>query len=308
MVLLVIGLVILVFSFIGGYLSKTLKADNQDEAGQKIGAASTVGKIIGLIATIIGFFTATVITVPAGQAAIVMRFGAVDGYFSPGIHMMTPYVNTISMTETRTQKETAACNAASKDLQIVSTKIALNYHINAATVAKLYKNVGPDYKARIIDPAVQESLKQVTAQYTAEELVKRRADVKSKIETEITQRLLTYGITVEPLGLSITDFDFSPEFNTAIEQKQVAQQTAEKQKYVLQQAVLEKQTEITKAEGQAQASKIRALALKSQGGGRVIAEKWIDRWDGKLPIVSGSSNMMLNVGDLLKQNEPAATE
>jgi regulator of protease activity HflC (stomatin/prohibitin superfamily) len=205
--------------------------------------------------------------------------------------------------ETRTQKEVAKGTAASRDLQMVTAEVAINYHISEDNAADLYKNVGLDYKSRIIDPAVQESLKQVTAQYTAEDLIKRRSEVKTKVESEITSRLKVYEIIVEPLGVSITNFDFSPEFNAAIEQKQVAQQTAEKQKYVLQQAVLEKQTEITKAEGQAQASKIRALALKTQGGSRVIAEKWIDRWDGKLPQVTSGSNMMINLSELLRGNE-----
>lgn len=290
MVLLIIGLILLGISFI-------------------ITTASKITRGISVVVIFVGVLVATIIQVPTGQTAVLMRFGEVVGYLNPGIHMIVPYVNTTVLTETRTQKEVANGTAASKDLQNVTATIAINFHISSVDAAKLFREVGPDYKERVLDPAVQESLKQVTALYTAEGLIKQRATVKTQLEAEITQRAKAYGIIVEPLGVSITNFDFSQEFNAAIESKQVAQQTAEKQKYVLQQAVLEKQTEITKAEGQAQASKIRALALKTQGGSRVIAEKWIDKWNGILPVVGSSSGMMLNISDLMKAKEtPKSTE
>jgi regulator of protease activity HflC (stomatin/prohibitin superfamily) len=306
MILLILGLIVFGLSFLFVAITKTLESSRHPEDADGYKIAVKLCRVIGAILVLIGFFMSTIIIVPTGQAAVLMRFGAVTGYLDPGIHLIAPYINSVALTETRTQKEVAQGTASSKDLQTVSAEIAINYHVSSADVAKLYKDVGPDYKSRIIDPAVQESLKQVTAQYTAEELIKKRAQVKSEVEKEITERAKAYGVIIEPLGVSITNFDFSAEFNAAIEQKQVALQTAEKQKYVLQQAVLEKETEITKAEGQAQASKIRALALKTQGGGRVIAEKWIDKWDGVLPVVGSSSGMMLNISDLMKSSEPSA--
>jgi regulator of protease activity HflC (stomatin/prohibitin superfamily) len=211
--------------------------------------------------------------------------------------------------ETRTQKEESKATAASRDLQTVTTSLALNFHIDPMQVAKIFRNVGTEYNARIIDPAVQESLKTVTAKYTAEELIKNRAQVKSEVEQDITRRLKAYDIIVEPAGLSITNFDFSPEFNRAIEQKQVAQQEAEKQKYVLQQAELQKQTEIAKAEGTAKAAQLNAEALKVQGASLVIAREWIEKWDGKLPNVYGSNGgggMIFDLSTLMKEGGAAA--
>jgi regulator of protease activity HflC (stomatin/prohibitin superfamily) len=124
---------------------------------------------------------------------------------------------------------------------------------------------------------------------------------------DITKRLKAYDIIVEPSGLSITNFDFSPEFNRAIEQKQVAQQEAEKQKYILQQAELQKQTEVARAEGTAQAAKLNAEALKVQGAGLVIAREWIEKWDGKLPNVYGGTGggMIFDLSTLMKnQSQP----
>lgn len=310
MIPLIFGIILLVVGICIAYAAVSARSGYNGEATSKsMALGAKIIKSIGTALIIIGVLISTIILVPTGQVAVLMRFSAVVGFLTPGIHMIVPYINTVALTETRTQKEVAQCASSSKDLQAVSAEIAINFHVSAADAAKLFKDVGPDYKDRVIDPAVQESLKQVSAQYTAEELIKKRAEVKNKLETEITTRAKAYGVIIEPLGVSITNFDFSQEFNTAIEQKQVAQQTAEKQKYVLQQAVLEKETEITKAEGQAQASKIRALALKTQGGGRVIAEKWIDKWDGVLPVVGSSSGMMLNISDLMKAKDSAqATE
>jgi len=126
--------------------------------------------------------------------------------------------------------------------------------------------------------------------------------VKQEVEAEITKRLKQYNLIVEPSGLSITNFDFSPEFNKAIEAKQVAQQEAEQQKYVLQQAELQKQTAIAKAEGVSQAAKLNAAALQVSGGSLVIAREWIDKWDGKLPQVSSGGQFMIDLRDLLNES------
>lgn len=261
-------------------------------------------RVIGIIIMIISFITASVRTIPAGHRGILLRFGAVQGVMSEGLHFIVPGINNIERVEVRTQKETSNASAASKDMQTVETSVAINYHIDPDRVGDLFKNVGTDYRARIIDPAVQESLKQVTAQYTAEELIKQRASVKLKLETEVTNRLKSYNIVVEPLGVSITNFNFSAEFNTAIEAKQVAQQSMEKQKYVLQQAELERKTAVTTAKGEAEAVRIKASALKTQGGSKALAREWIAKWDGKLPVVSGTSSNIVDLRQLMNDKEP----
>jgi regulator of protease activity HflC (stomatin/prohibitin superfamily) len=210
-----------------------------------------------------------------------------------GIHLITPGVNSVVLMETRTQKEESTATAASRDLQVVTANMALNFRIQPDAVGKLYQRVGTEYKIRIIDPTLQESVKVVTARYTAEDLIRSRASVKAEVENEITKRLAQYYIQVEPGGLSITNFDFSPEF---------AQQEAEKQKYLLQRAELEKQTEVTRAEGKAQAARLSAESLKVQGGSLVIAREWIEKWDGKLPQMSGGSGQyIVDVSSLLRQ-------
>ncbi|MBC8143607.1 MAG: prohibitin family protein [Armatimonadetes bacterium] len=258
-------------------------------------------RVLGVLIAVGGVIGSGVTIVPAGYRGVLLRFGAVSGILSEGIHVIAPTVNTVELVEVRTQKEEATSAAASKDLQTVTATVAINYHVSAEGVGDLFKKVGTDFKKRIIDPATQESVKAVTARYTAEELVRLRDKVKADLYTEVTTRLQPYNIVVEPNGVSITDFTFSEQFIQAIEQKQVAQQTAEKQKYVLQQAKLQADTAVTEAKGKAEAARINGQALNANGGSRVLAREWIDKWDGKLPTVSGGSGsgMIIDVRELM---------
>jgi regulator of protease activity HflC (stomatin/prohibitin superfamily) len=293
----VLGIIILVFSFFMVGLNKRTPESLNLSVWAWVARAFAVILIVG------GILIDSVVMVPAGHRAVLMQFGAVKGDLSEGIHLIVPFVNSTELIEVRTQKEESQASAASKDLQIVTTTLALNFHVQPDKVDDLFKNVGNDYVSRIIDPAVQESLKVVTAKFTAEELVKFRSQIKDEVEAEITDRLGTYFIAVEQNGLSIVNFDFSPEFNKAIEEKQVAQQNAEKQRYVLQQAELERQTQVTRAKGQAEAARLTAAALQAQGGGLVIAREWIEKWNGEVPSVSAGSgqNVILDVSSLMHQ-------
>jgi regulator of protease activity HflC (stomatin/prohibitin superfamily) len=293
------GLAILgILLFIGSVVLGKLPAG---KTAARSGMTATLLRIGSIILVLAGTLSSGVTIVPAGYRGVLLRFGAVTSVLGEGIHFVVPGANQVVLLEVRTQKEVSQSTAASKDLQVVTANIALNFHINKEQAATLFQNVGTEYRARIIDPVVQESLKVVTARYTAEELIRLRDKVKNEVEKEITQRLAVYNITVEPMGVSITNFDFSEEFNKAIEQKQVAQQMAEKQKYVLQQAQLEAQTSITKAKGVAESGRINAQALQVQGGRLVLAREWIDKWDGKLPTVQGGSGggMILDLRDVM---------
>lgn len=298
MFLAFVGFVVLIFSFILRGLNK------QTPEHVNFTAYAWTARAVGILLIAGGIMMGSVVIVPSGNRAVLLRFGATKGSLTEGIHTITPGMDSIVLLEVRTQKEESKATAASRDLQTVTTSLALNFHIDPERVDAIYRNVGTEYNRRIIDPAVQESIKTVTAKYTAEELIKNRAQVKSEVEQDITKRLKAYDIIVEPAGLSITNFDFSPEFNKAIEQKQVAQQEAEKQKYILQQAELQKQTEIARAQGTAQAAKLNAEALKVQGAGLVIAREWIEKWDGQLPNVygaSGGGGMIFDLSTLMKE-------
>jgi len=297
--LLILGIIALIISVI---LSNYPEGEDRYEKATSASArrAAKIIKGFSIAAIVIGIIIMSVIIIPAGNRGVLLRFSAVQGTMTEGIHFVVPYVNRVVVMEVRTQKESAKASAASKDMQIVSTSVALNFHVDPSAVQKLYREVGTEYKDRVIDPAVQESMKMVTAQFTAEELIKQRAAVKTAVENDITKRLRAYHLVVEPAGLSITDFNFSNEFNTAIESKQVAQQESEKQRYVLSKAELERQTAITKARGASEAARLNAQALQANGGSKVLAREWIEKWDGHLPQVAGSGNYIIDLKSVMK--------
>ena len=296
MFIVFLGIVIIVFSFVLAGLNK--------QTGESVNLKPTAwaARTVGVVMIVGGILWSGVVQVPAGYEGVRLRFGALDGTMNPGIHVVVPGVHRVELMETRTQKEESQATAASRDLQIVTTTLALNFRLAPGKVDEVYGSVGLLYKQRVIDPTVQESLKVVTAKYTAEELIRSRAQVKNEVETEIIRRLQSYNIIVDPSGLSIVNFDFSPEFNKAIEAKQVAQQEAEKQKYVLAQAELQKQTEVARAKGTAEAARLNAEALKVNGGGLVIAREWIEKWDGKLPsVAAGGNQFIIDLNNILKE-------
>lgn len=294
-----LGIVLIVASFL------LLGLGKQAEGKFDPKPAAWIARVVGILMVLVGIFWGGVVQIPAGYQGVLLRFGALQGSLSPGIHMIIPGVNEVILLETRTQKEESQATAASRDLQVVTTTIALNYRLDAGKVNQIYAGVGPGYRERIIAPAIQESLKVVTSRYTAEELIRNRQQVKNEVESDVSKRLLAYNILVDPQGLSIVNFDFSPEFNRAIEAKQVAQQEAEKQKFVLQQAELQRQTEVARAKGSAEAAKLNAESLRAQGGALVIAREWIEKWDGKLPSVSagggsGGGQFIIDLQSLLR--------
>lgn len=268
--------------------------------------------IPAIIAVIIIFviLSSSVKIVDGGFRGVLVKFGAIDTSVSleSGIHFILPFRDTIVQFDVRTQKITEDTNAASKDLQNVATQVALNFHVDPNEVPAVYKQIGFDYSNVIIVPAIQESVKQVTAQYNAEELISQREVVKDAILQALKTRLAPYHIIVDTI--SITDFRFSAEFVQAIEQKVVAQQRALQAQNDLQRIQIEAQQAQAKAIGEQKANVAQAEGisqsniLKAQGESQAIniIDKqlhnstiyldWLkaQKWDGKLPLVTGSGS------------------
>ena len=262
-----------------------------------MGAAKAVGLVIVAL-IIIGVIAAqSVQIVEAGHRGVLLHWSAVDVTVPPldeGLHFVVPFQDQVVNMEVRTLKFVKATSSASQDLQNVSTEVTVNYHPAPESVNTLYKEVGLDYQNRIIAPAVEEVVKQVTANYNAEELITKRPLVKSDIETEIGIRLNVYNIVTEVI--SITDFQFSTLFSSAIESKVEAEQKAQKAENDLLRIEVEARQAATRAEGIA-----RANVAQAQGEAEAIAVinaalannpeylEWLktQAWDGKLPLVVG---------------------
>jgi regulator of protease activity HflC (stomatin/prohibitin superfamily) len=248
-----------------------------------------VGMVIGVFLLLaIGFSSFK--TIGAGERGVVLRVGAVNRVMTEGLNWKIPFIESVAVMDVRTQKEEATATAASKDLQTVSTTVALNYHLQPDAVTRLWQTVGSGYKDRIIDPAIQEAIKASTSKFTAEELVTKRALVKEDVKLLLTERLAKEFIVVDEF--SIINFDFSPEFNASIEKKVTAQQDALASENKLKQVQFEAEQRISQAKGEAEAIRIQAQAIQSQGGADYVKLQWIRAWGGggaQVPqVVSGA--------------------
>ncbi|MFH1077982.1 MAG: prohibitin family protein [Patescibacteria group bacterium] len=238
-------------------------------------------------------------TVGAGERGVLTRWGAVTGkVFGEGLFTRIPIADRVVIMDVKVQKEQIEATAASKDLQSVSSIVALNFHINPDKVASIYQEIGMDYKSRLIDPALQEAVKASTAKYTAEELITKREDVREEIKRHLLSKLPLRGIEID--DFNIVDFDFSPSFNEAIEAKVTAEQSALAARNKLEQIKFEAEQKIVEARGKAEALRVEAAALKDNP--LVLQLRTLEKWDGRLPSVTGGSIPFLDVGTFVTQN------
>ena len=265
----------------------------------QVNVGKAKGGVIGiLVLIIIGVVIGSAVSiVDAGYRGVLLHWNAVDVTQPPleeGLHFIVPFQDSVIPLEVRTLKYTKSTTSASQDLQTVSTEITVNYHPSPNSVNYLYKEVGLDYENRVIQPTVEEVVKQVTANYNAEELITKRPQVKADIEVEIGERLNDFNITTEIV--SITDFQFSPLFAQAIEAKVEAEQKALKAENDLRRIQVEAEQfearaqgtakgNIAEAEGEAEAIRIINEALANNP----YYIEWLktQAWDGKLPLVVG---------------------
>ena len=276
-------------------------------------------------------------TVPVGSTGILLTFGKVeDGKaLSEGLHLKLPLVQRIVSMDNRVKKLELNTEAFSKDIQTVSATLAVNYRLQAEKSFAIYKTHGTQYEQNIIVPATHEVLKSVCAQYTAEELISKRAESSDMMRDELDAKLSGMGITVT--DFNIIDFDFSDEFINAVEAKQVAEQVKKKaateNETAIAQAEREKQVSIKQSEAEAERVRIEAEAqaqstliaaqaqadavklaadaeaYRMENEGKYVTTSLIDKilaenWDGKLPnVVGGDVKGILNVDSLLDSSE-----
>ncbi|MES2771044.1 MAG: prohibitin family protein, partial [Pseudomonadota bacterium] len=253
---------------------------------------------LALIALLILWVMAPFAVVNAGHRGVITTFGKVSGdVLDEGIHFRWPIAQTVNLVDVRIQNGEGRGDAASRDLQTVHTSVALNYHVDPKEAANVFQTLGSHIGDRIIVPAVQEAVKAATAQYTAEELISKRPEVKERIRSLLSERLMRFGVLVD--DFSITNFAFSRSFNEAIEAKTTAEQLKLKADRDLTRIRVEAEQKIASARAEAE-----SLRLQKQ---EVTAElvrlreienqrKAIEKWDGKLPTVTSGGIPFINVG------------
>lgn len=231
-------------------------------------------------------------TIGAGERGVLLRWNAVTNkVYGEGLYVRIPVSDRVIVMDVQVQKEQIEATAASKDLQSVSSIVALNFHISPDKVANIYQDVGVEYKARLIDPALQESVKASTAKYTAEELITKREQVREEIRNHVKDKLASRGIEVD--DFNIVNFSFSESFNQAIEAKVTAEQSALAAKNKLEQIKFEAEQQVAEAKGKAEAMRIESDALRSNP--QVLELRAIEKWDGRLPTVTSGAVPFVNL-------------
>ena len=279
---------------------------------------------IGAAAILIAVNSFTI--VPAGNTGVVLTLGKVsETSYQEGFHLKIPFIQQVEDMSNKIQVYETPASAVSKDLQTVSSKIAVNYRLLSDKTASMYKDVGIDYQTVLIAPVVQECMKSATAKYTAEQLITERAAVGDEVKASLDTKLNDYGIYIEKFN--IVNFDFTEEYNNAIEAKQVAEQNLLKTKTEQEQAIVianaEADKKVIAAEAQAKATLTEAQAqadanklLEESLSDKVIAYEQIQKWNGILPKVTGSDSGLLidvNLDELSdssssQNNAPAVPE
>jgi len=240
------------------------------------------------------------VIIDAGERGVVLNFGAVQpSVYGEGLHVRVPIMQKIYKMDVKVQKSQTDAESVSKDLQDTRSTIAVNYHILPQKANWVYQNIGTEYKERIIDPAVQEVVKAVTAKCTAVELITQREKVRSEIKDMLLQRLITYNIVVD--DFSIVNFSFSQQFTQAIEAKQTAEQLALKAQRDLERIKIEAEQKITSAKAEAEALKLQKENVTPQLVKLRQIEaslKAIEKWDGHMPKVSSGAVPFVDVKSL----------
>lgn len=269
--------------------------------------------IAGILAALLVFvgFNAFIIINP-GQAGVLSILGkAQDGALLEGIHFKPPIVSTVDVYDVTVQKFEVPAQSSTKDLQDLTASFAINFRLDPLKVVEIRRTQGTlqNIVAKIIAPQTQESFKVAAAKRTVEEAITKRTELKEDFDNALNSRLDKYGIIV--LDTSVVDLTFSPEFARAVEEKQIAEQRAQRGVYIAQEAEQQAQADINRARGKAEAQRLLAETLNAQGGILVLQKEAIEAWrEGgsqmpKVLISSGNSAngnipFIFNMSDLEK--------
>lgn len=237
--------------------------------------------IIGVICL---FIVITVLcsfqTIKSGEVGLRVRFGKIiDSNLKEGFNLKVPYIEDIVKVNIKVQKVEMNTSAASRDLQDINAKIAVNYRIESDKAAKLYKTVGNSYEFTILEPVIEESVKSVISKYTAEETITKRSEVSSESLKVLQEKVEKYGIVID--NFNIVNLSFSDEYSKAVEEKQVAEQK-------LATAKLESEAKLVEAEATKKANDLLKQSLTSE----LIEKEFIEKWDGKLPETYAGNDIL----------------
>ncbi|MBN3905961.1 MAG: prohibitin family protein [Nostoc sp. NMS1] len=270
--------------------------------------------VLGIVlATLVILGLNSFIIINPGQAGVISILGkARDGALLEGIHVKPPFISVIDVYDLTVQKFEVPAESSTKDLQNLSARFAINFRLDPIKVVEVRRKQGTlaNIVSKIIAPQTQEAFKIAAARRTVEEAITKRSELKEDFDQALGDRLDKYGIIV--LDTSVVDLAFSPEFARAVEEKQIAEQRAQRAVYVAREAEQEAQADVNRAKGRAEAQRLLAETLKAQGGQLVLQKEAIEAWKSggaqmpKVLVMGGDSKsgvpFIFNLGNV--QNQP----
>ncbi len=283
---------------------------------QYVGSGRTLGTIaiiVLVLIVIVGVLTSGFV-VQAGNVGVVTTFGRVEpGVLESGFHLRVPFVNIIHQIDVRVQPHTfQEIEAASLEQQTVTLTGTMNYHLDPRRANELFQNVGLDFATKVIDPAFSDYIKEVVPKYRASEMLQKRDEIRKNTRDKLSENLNRYGIIVDDIYIS--NIAFSAEYQQAIEQKQTAQQNVGREEQLLAQKEIQARQRVVEAKGlaeaaveaargEAEANRVRAESLSPE----LVQYLQTQRWDGKLPQVTGGAVPLISLGTTAGQTPTAQT-
>jgi len=264
----------------------------------------TIGILLVLFIIFIFAWSCFVI-VPAGHRGVVLWWGSVEKrIMGEGLNFKVPMAEGVIKVDVRVQPHPfKEIDAASKEYQMVKLTGMMNFHIDPSYVNDLYQKVGLDFANKVIDPAFNDFVKEVVPIYQITEILPKREEIRKRAMTKLGDNLARYHIIVDDIYFA--NIRFSPEYERAVEAKQVAQQQVETQRQVLAQREIEAQQKVATAKGEAESILVVAQgqakaneALSRSISPILVQYKGIEKWNGILPQVSGGGIPLIDLGKM----------
>lgn len=217
----------------------------------------------------LGLLASSIYTVDGGERAVIFDriAGVKSDVIGEGMHILVPWLQRAIIYDIRTRPRIITTTTGSKDMQNVSLTLRVLHRPDVSALPRIYSRLGPDYDERVLPSIGNEVLKATVAQFNAGELITQREAISAQIRAELLQRAKDFDICLE--DVSLTHLAFGPEFTRAVEAKQVAQQEAERAKFVVEKSEHERSAVIIRAQAEAHAARILSEAMESSGTGFV---------------------------------------
>lgn len=259
--------------------------------GMKLFPMILIG-LCGLLLVIPGCIT----TIATGEVGIKTTWGKITNTnMKEGIQFKYPWQDVIKMNiKVQKYENEKSMETSTKDMQVVkSVIVSVNYQLDEDKVTDMYRQVGQNYNAIVLEPAIQESIKSAISQYNAEELVTKRNEVSDKILETLSVKVSDYGLKI--ISVSLKNFDFSSEYNASIERKTIAEQNALTAEQELKSSEANAKKKVIEAQAEADANKIKNQTITDE----ILTQQFIEKWNGELPKVMGEGNIF-DVTELIK--------